>query len=576
MSEPFAEAVMSALVISLTLAAFFQATPAGSSRPGTVAVVTAKKAAVAGQVVNSATGEPLKKARVRLKRSDEVDFPAPDSESAITDEVGHFEFPSVYPGEYSLTAIRSGFTGSAMALDSSYSAGRKVRLVLEPGERVTDVTLRLVPHGVISGRVIDQNGDPARNVIVSALCYSYATGSKQLAAAGVSPVATNDLGEYRIFGLLPGRYYLRADAQRVGVGLAGPAAPEGQRLAPVFYPNSPGADTAIAVEVKAGSEVSNINLTLVPVRTVRVSGTIAIEPGRAAPESVQIMLTAVGVGLEAVGFADQRGNFEFRSVRPGAYLAQAMGLSGADALTASVPFAVGDSNIDGLKLILTGSAHITGTVRGEGMSITGLNYFRFTVALSPFGAAVAPSSSNREFVALRGPGSLDRQGNFSLESRTPSLVQPVIFGLPDGCYIKSALLDGKEMVDTPFAITGSAERRLDLVISDDGATVEGVVVTDKDTANGATVALIPSEPALRNSQRLVRSIESRQDGRFAFRSVPPGRYRIYAWEEVERGAWFDPDFMDRFVNAGESVMLQSKGSETVSVKLLSAWQEAAR
>src|SRR6185503_1926865 len=70
------------------------------------------------------------------------------------------------------------------------------------------IQLKLTPQGVIIGRVYDQDGDPVENAQVQVMRYTYPRGGRQLSTVGTG--STNDLGEYRVAGLAPGRYYVSA------------------------------------------------------------------------------------------------------------------------------------------------------------------------------------------------------------------------------------------------------------------------------------------------------------------------------------------------------------------------------
>jgi hypothetical protein len=173
-------------------------------------------------------------------------------------------------------------------------------------------------------------------------------------------------------------------------------------------------------------------------------------------------------------------------------------------------------------------------------------------------------------VLPRLPGWIDPQGNFTLNGVPSTRMEAGISGAPAQFYLKSALLDGQETVNTGVEAAPGSSHRLELVIGADSAQVEGVVLDSKDQpAAQAKVALIPADPALRAAVRLYRSAETAQNGRFTLRTIPPGKYRICAWDGVEDGAWFDPDFMARYEKAGEAVSLDSRDRKTVSLKLLS-------
>jgi len=164
---------------------------------------------VEGRVVSAASGEPLKKAFVTLVRTaSSAGHPRPPS--TTTDENGHFLLNDVVPGNYSLAADRNGYVRLEYAsggVNLSYF-GTGTILSLVPGQHVKDVLFRLVPAAVITGRVVDEDNEPLLGATVQALRYGYVRGQRQLVPAGEEQ--TNDLGEYRIHSMAPGRYYVSA------------------------------------------------------------------------------------------------------------------------------------------------------------------------------------------------------------------------------------------------------------------------------------------------------------------------------------------------------------------------------
>src|SRR5580698_9622541 len=155
------------------------------------------KSTLAGKVLNSATGEPVRKAQVKLMSMGA----AQKGGSAVTDAAGRFEFTALAPGNYALAASREGF-------DSATKQGglKLQRVTLAAGEQKNDIVIRLTPFGVVTGRIIDDDGDPVRQIQVQTMVYRYTATGRQLAQHGQA--TTNDLGEYRIYDLPAGRYYL--------------------------------------------------------------------------------------------------------------------------------------------------------------------------------------------------------------------------------------------------------------------------------------------------------------------------------------------------------------------------------
>ncbi len=154
-----------------------------------------QNSSIQGTVFRS-TNSPLSKATVEL-RSDDNDSRLIDS--ARTEDDGKFAFQNVRPGPYRLAVTHAGYFRPPML----------VRVAA--GEPVKDVQLSMSPTGAIAGRIFDSNGEPLGNADVQALRASYARGIRSLMP--VQSVQTNDLGEYRLFWLPPGRYYVMAQPQ---------------------------------------------------------------------------------------------------------------------------------------------------------------------------------------------------------------------------------------------------------------------------------------------------------------------------------------------------------------------------
>ncbi len=141
-----------------------------------------------GRVLSS-TGEPIRKATVSL---------ASDSVSYVdtSDNEGKFLFENIKPGSYTLSARKTGFVG--MYETAPY--------ILVPGQSLKDIVMRLPKQAAISGRVVDQDGDPISGADVRALHRDYVDGQRLLFPA--SGASTDSQGNFLINDLHPGRYYL--------------------------------------------------------------------------------------------------------------------------------------------------------------------------------------------------------------------------------------------------------------------------------------------------------------------------------------------------------------------------------
>jgi len=136
-----------------------------------------------------------------------------------------------------------------------------------------------------------------------------------------------------------------------------------------------------------------------------------------------------------------------------------------------------------------------------------------------------------------------------------------VTGVPDGCYVKSIQYGGMDVSDAGIEMTNGGT--LDIVVSAAAAQVDAVV-QDKDgkAAWNATVALVPKDGA----NIVVRTAD--ENGILSLRGVKPGDYRLFAWEDVESGAPFDPDFLKQYEGQAKSLKLDASGHEAVQLKAI--------
>ena len=223
--------------------------------------------AVSGQVSNAATGEPVRRALVYLRRIDM----SPGvtniqvSNTGTTDAAGRFAIAGIAPGKYRLSAERSGFITTQYGSRGPGKAG--TLLTLEPGQKSSDLAMRLTPHGVIAGRVLDEEGEPVPSANVQVSRQQYMQGRKQMSR--MNGASTNDLGEYRVFGLAPGRYYVSAETR------PNPMLPQAEdEYVTTYFPRTTDAAAAAPIDVAPGAQLRNIDIPLAKMHTVTVRGRV--------------------------------------------------------------------------------------------------------------------------------------------------------------------------------------------------------------------------------------------------------------------------------------------------------------
>ena len=523
---------------------------------------------ISGQVTNAATGEPVRRALVYLRRIDGSPGGVMNiqvSHTGTTDAEGRFAIAGIAPGKYRLSAEHSGFIATQYGSRGPGKAG--ALLTLEAGQKSSDLAIRLTPHGVITGRVLDEEGDPVPGANVQASRQVYAQGRKQMTRAGEA--STNDLGEYRVFGLPPGRYFVSAGAR------PNPMLPQADdEYVTTWFPRTADATAAAPIDVAPGAQLRNIDILLAKLHTVAVRGRVVSEAGApgggqgAQRTNFSVVLSArnaMGAGGNASrGTAvTPEGTFDFRSVTPGSYYLIAQVNAQGKNIAARMAIQVGESNIEGITLPLRGGVPVSGRVRVEGET---------TQSIASVQVQLRPAETGGFVFGPLPSQQVKPDGSFQMDDVGADRYTISVSGLPEGSYLKSVRSANVDVLAGGLEVAGGAPAQLDVVLSPNAGQVTGTVL-DPNTQKAAPtmmVVLIPQEKERRDHEAFYQTATSDLSGQFRFKSVVPGEYRVYAWEEVEYSAWMDPEFMKPLESRGEAVSVTEGGRQAVQVNLIAA------
>ena len=538
------------------------------ARPGATAVEAEalkpeELCGLAGQVLNAATGEPLRKANLTLRRTEGRFDPGG---STSTDASGHFAMKGLEPGKYRLSVERNGFVRQEWGALRPGRSG--ATLTLDKGQHLRNIAFRLIPHAVIAGRVVDEEGEPLAGVLVRTMRFAFVQGRRQLMPGG-SGAATNDLGEFRIFGLPPGKYYLSAEYRSTYMMMgavdrsANDSQPE-ESYAAVYYPGTTDPAAAVQTDVPAGAVLRGLDLTLRKVPTVRVRGRVMNNVGAELRRS-SLMLVPRGSGAfgpmsrNMAPLRDPRGTFEFRGVTPGSYLLMLDVYEENRRYTARTPVEVGSANVEGVVLVLSPGTELQGRLRVDGDAEADLG-------------EVNVQLRTREFSPMGGfyTDRIQKDGSFTIRGVVPDTYVLGVYGLTGTWFLKSVRFGDEELRDASLRITEGASGTLEVIISPAGGQVEGLVVTAKqEAARAATVVLLP-DSSRRNQTHLFKTVTTDQNGRFTLTGIAPGDYSLLAFEDLEPGAWQDADYLKQFERSAESLSIRENGHETRQLKLIPA------
>ena len=515
---------------------------------------------VSGQVFNGISGEPLGKATVRLRRTD-----APPggggparSYSAGSDAGGRFTIANVAPGKYRITATRTGF------VDAEYGSRDPQRpgtvQSLDARQQLTGIVFRMTPHGVITGRIVDQDGEPMQSLTVEAFRYRYTQGRKQLASYGGD--TTNDIGEYRVYGLPPGRYYIGVSPQR-NFRNAGGGERQEEEYVTTFYPGTTEAAAAAPVDIGPGTQLRGFDMRMARRHTVRVSGRVTDSSGTGCGRTMVFLVPAQAPApgtMRRTAGVDRNGAFEIRGVTPGSYTLVAGVAGRGQALAARLPLQVGNADLDNVAIAINPPVAVRGRVRIDGQAQAALSAVQVTLR-SRDAASFPPGAP----AAAR----VREDGAFTLDAVNPDLYSVVVSNLPDGFYVKSIAANGQDLMGPGLDLGRGTAGEVDILLSPNSGQVTGVAQNGAgQPAAGATVALVPQERERLAQPQYYRTAVTDGAGRFNLSNLDPGSYKLYAWQEVEPGAYMDPDYLRPFENGAQSVTIRENSREDLQVRAI--------
>lgn len=542
---------LSLLLVSVLTVSY--SPPALAQGSGSPSAIKTDECKLSGMVVKLAGSEPLRNARIRLlSQSDRS-----QSHSTTTDAAGRFELKAIEPGRYRLVVHRDGFVSQAYGQRKLDDPGAV--LTLTPGQEIRDLLFRLIPSAVIAGRVINDDGDPLPWVQVSALREVYSNGRKTLSPETTVP--TNDLGEYRLFGLRPGRYFIRANyrpsEQITGPGeeIQGRDDDEPSGYVPMYFASSTEPARASSVTVKAGEEIPSIEILLRRVEVFSIRGRIYVVGPRRSNNSFGVLLVPKGDSWLSLpqrdAEVDDRNNtFVVRDALPGQYILSATWFDGSRRYQAYQPVDLGNADLDAVNLALLPGAALNGRIAWDG-----------SPALDS-GGLIVYLRGEESVLGFGGRASVTPAGIFTFNEVHDLSYRVALAGLCRDCYLKSVRYGGLSSLDDTFTPARSTNGTLELTVSSKGARVQGKVLDSDDLpAVGVWVALVPDE-AHRAAHQLYRSAVTDQHGQFEIHGIAPGDYKLFSWEEVESGAWEDADFLKAFEDKGEKITLQDADQKT--------------
>jgi len=553
---------------------------------------------VRGRVVASDTGSSVRRAQVRIS--------GPDigTRTALTDAQGRFEFRDLPAGRFNVSVSKASFVTMQYGQNRPFEPGRPIELADGQAMEKADITL---PRGsVLAGRVVDESGEAVAEAEVQAMRMQFQNGKRRLVASGRTGT-TNDLGQFRIYGLPPGEYYVTASLRNMGTMMfdmftaatttAGPSGSnQNTGYASTYYPGTPNPAEAQRVSVAVGQELGSVDIQLQPVRLAKITGSVIASDGKPMSSAMVMLMPAMkDAALFAPGGTTRtnaEGQFTLNGVTPGEYTLQVQSGGNAFVTTGAgnamtFAFAVSDrpgggapapqqqerefgvanvnvtgEDISGMVVVGTRGAKASGTIRFEGGSKPeGITAIRMTAPpIDPDSMSMGGFSPN----GVKENGSFDVDGLIGAR-----LFRPV--NLPKGWYLKSVTFNGEDVTDKGVEFKpGEDVTGVDIELTNRATTITGSVTDERGTTvKDYTVVVFPEDASkwALPMNRWMSSARPDQEGRFRFNALPAGSYYAVAVEYVAQGEWSDPEWLARAAKKATKVSLDEGGNKTLDLKL---------
>jgi hypothetical protein len=570
--------------------------------------------AIQGVIVRS-DNQPLSKITVELWRGT---TPGPADIAALstqTDGDGRFYLMNVPPGPYRLVATGEGYVRTEYGQRHYGNQGQP--LIITSGQTVRDIRMTMTAGGVISGRVTERG---TAGVIADVVAIRSVFIDGQLSSNIVLADRTNDLGEYTLFWLPPGRYIVvaivwdtasatgfitnadgsditpyfaqRNENRAVIMRTLGNSIADNEAHIPYFYPGTPDPQQARVLNVQPGARLRGIDVDAPPSRTYRVAGTVT-GMASAATAGNQVLRAQIQMRpVNSIGIttnvaqspnaqSDTVGNFEIPRAIPGRYILTAT----VGSLVGRVAVDIRDRDVTSVVVQLGTGVRVTGRVVVDGGSIApqALSALRillrtdppipgtqtFNVPVTPDGSFSIPPATPAAATAAAPPA-----GDYRVHV-TPLLSPP--FGgdaFPpapppalQNAYVKSITFAGVDVLQDRLRLLNQTDDQLVITIGTNGGSVTGRVVdAQQQPAAGTTVVLVRDDGLRYRVNE--KSTFADPAGIFQFDGIGPGNYKLFAWEKVDRNAWNDPGFMQEYETFATQLRVEAGGKVTAELRAI--------
>jgi hypothetical protein len=511
---------------------------------------------IAGVVVDAATGNPIPRAELTLQiKSDEA--------AVTADGSGKFLFDHLEPGKYQLFARAPGYSPRGLDQHGSFFTG----VVVGNGLDSEHIVFRLHPQAVVYGRVTDERGEAVRNASV----WIFSPTKDPSQRARTSQSQTNDLGEYRLAGLLPGKYVVAVSARpwyaqtafRYASGQSGDAQAQFGGLSRVpaarldsaldvvypltFYPGTTDGHSATELSLHEG-ETQQADIPLRSISSVHLRLTNVPPDQAASPRIIgvtQPLFGAVSIGVP-MGVAQ---------IAPGEV--EVAGLPPGDLTLSLIPQDGDWRKAQHLEVNASGEATVDASKTSPVASVSGRIVAQDPGA-APETGAVWLRSRNRGSLAQ-----IKKDGTFSFPPLPLGSYEVLVNLAAPAKYIQKISASGAKTSGRRLIITGGEDVQLTIVLGLGIGEINGTALFNGHTADGVMVLLLPESAEDIDSD--LHMDQSNSDGSFVLADITPGKYRLLAIQDGWSLDYRDPAAIKPYLAKAASVQINPNDIKKLTV-----------
>jgi hypothetical protein len=518
--------------------------PPGQSKPkGT--------SAFRGRVLDADSNQPLRKATV-IAFSDTVRL----TWATLTDADGRYELKDLPAGQYAVSATKVNYTWVARESDRTPGIGAPVTVV--DGQAIDGLDLKLQRAGVITGRILDEFNEPVAGVQVAVVRLQSVQGQRRLVFG--RSTTTNDIGEFRLFGLPPGEWYLEASLNSVEWRDRS----ERSVYVETYYPGTGNLAEARKLTIGPGQVLSTLAMTLRPVRAARISGIAYDSQGLPLPQANVIAISALTfAGAQTQAGVD--GSFVLGAVPPGEYTLRAgRSLALAESETAMVHLAVTGDDIAGVALIAAPPSRLRGRVLLN--STTGTTPRPSTVRITAY---MVDGGQGRTWMVDGGQAFATVKDDSTFEITLPQGHAVIRLTETPEWRVKRVRLNGIDVTEHGFDVPArGVQSNLDVELTNTVTQLSGIVATAGRDRTRNSVIVFAQDPTLWGfPSRYVAQAPADRDSLYRMR-LTPGRYYAIALADVDQNEWNTQEFLETLGDRAVALSIDEGESKILNLNLV--------